>query len=240
MPDEFVRTAIKAVSLSGDIKLNTALDILSMCKCTQNLSLLPDCDGYSANVASLLQVMDTLPLRVLSFQVDVCLTSSLITDTTLFGKLTHLEIDICRLFEDLDLQYVPQLTHIAMSCTISPPEKKAPSLIRRLLDHGQLQVLIIRVHYHRAFAEFLNQHALHDRRIVVATTKVYMWDDLGRAAMLLWDVADSLVMLPEPNHSASMLLHYYATTDRLSTFHRPASLSHEGNAHQWHQRFHWR
>jgi hypothetical protein len=204
MHEDFAKATIKAVEITNDVEFDTAIDILAMCKGIQNLSLVVDGDDYCDKVTSLLKHIDTLPLRVLSFQAHVPLTSALISDITVFAKLTHLEVDICRMFQNVDLQYVPQLTHIAMFHTKNIPISQAPSLIRRLLDHAPLQVLIIRVVYHREFADFLDSHGLHDRRIVVATSKLYMWDDLGRASMLLWEVAEALVKLPEPNHSTSM------------------------------------
>lgn len=203
MPADFARTSIKAVYFGGDVRFKTALEILSMCKGIEILSLVVSGDEYGENVASLLQVMDTLPIRVLSFPELVCLTSSLISDVTLFAKITHLEVDVCRMYEDLDLQDIPQLTHVAMTSSLDTPREQSPSLIRRLLDHAPLEVLIIRVGNHHDYVAFLDRHALHDRRIVVATTKLYMWESLGRAAMLLWELAEGLVKLPKPNHGMS-------------------------------------
>lgn len=203
MPADFARASIKALYVGGDVEFKTALEILSMCKGIEILSLIVSSYEYRDNVASLLHMMDTLPIRVLSFQAWVCLTSTLISDVTLFAKVTHLEFDVCRMFEDLDLQDVPQLTHVAMSSSLDTLTEQSPSLIRRLLDHAPLEVLIIRADIHRDLVAFLERHALHDRRIVVAPSKLYNWDSLGRAAMLLWEVAEALVKLPKPNHGTS-------------------------------------
>jgi hypothetical protein len=61
MPEDFAGTSIKAVSIGGDVELNTALDILLMCKGIQILSLVVEGNGYCENAASLLQLIDTLP-----------------------------------------------------------------------------------------------------------------------------------------------------------------------------------
>lgn len=149
-------------------------DFVLMCKSIQILSLVVEGNEYHKNVASLLQLIGTLPIQVLSCQADICLTSSLISNITLFTKLTHLEVDVCCMFEDLDIQYVPQLTHVTMISTLSTPNKKSPLLIRWLLDHALLEVLIICVDYHYNFVAFLDCHAIYDHRIVVTITNLYI------------------------------------------------------------------
>ncbi|KAG1886469.1 hypothetical protein F4604DRAFT_1675383 [Suillus subluteus] len=201
-PHAFAQTSIKAISLSDDVQFETAVEILSLCTGMNTLTIIPDEQDFHDKVTYLLQLMGTLPLTVLSLQVNVHPTSSLISDVAFFAKLTHLEIDRCGMLCDVDLQYFPRLTHLAIWSTFSEPDRRAPSLIKRLLSHPTLQVFIIRVDYHRNFANFLDRHMLHDPRIVLAPSRVYLWDDLGRASMLLWELADEAVKLPEPNHTS--------------------------------------
>ncbi|KAG1825324.1 hypothetical protein DFJ58DRAFT_849574 [Suillus subalutaceus] len=199
MPEKFAQASIKAISLSNGVQFRTGIEILSLCTSINTLAIIPDDECFHDNVAHLLQVMDALPLQVLSLQICVHLTSSLISGVTFFAKLTHLEVDACRMLCDVDLKYLPQLTHLAIWNEMM--DDRAASLTKRLLSHPTLEVLIFRVDYHRDFVSFLDRHMLHDPRIVLVPSRVYAWDDLGRASMLLWELADEAVKLPEPNHN---------------------------------------
>jgi hypothetical protein len=65
-PQDFSPTSIQAMSLSGDIQLNTAMEILSLCTGIKNLSVISESKDFHNNVAPVLQTMDALPLKVLS------------------------------------------------------------------------------------------------------------------------------------------------------------------------------
>jgi hypothetical protein len=207
-PQDFSQTSIQAMSLSGDIQLNTAMEILSLCTGIKNLSVISESEDFHNNVAPVLQTMDALPLKVLSLQIGTNITSSLISDLTFFSKLTHLELEEDGILRNLDLQYFPSLTHLSIWGIMDQKESTTASLMKRILSHPPLQALVIRVDYHRNFAAFLDRHMLYDRRIVLATWRVQLWDDLGRACMLFWELVDECINLPAPNHSPSILTIY--------------------------------
>ncbi|KAG1720975.1 uncharacterized protein EDB91DRAFT_1088616 [Suillus paluster] len=205
MHEEFAKTSVKSLSLSGDVQVSTIIDILCLCTGINHLSLIPDHDDFQSDIAPLLQLLDTLPLKVLSLQVAVQLTSPSISNVTFFAKLTHLEIDPSDMLQHADMACFPQLTHLSLWSSFHHPRDRIPSLVKRILCHPTLQVLIFRVTYHRNLAKFLDDNMLNDPRIVLAPPKVYLWDDLGRSSMLLWELAEERVASAEPNHSSSIL-----------------------------------
>ncbi|KAG1790115.1 uncharacterized protein HD556DRAFT_1310898 [Suillus plorans] len=199
--EEFAETVIKAISLSGDINVVTIMDILSLCKGIKNLSLRPQNDFLEDEVAPLLQLLDTLPLKVLSHQIGVPFTSSLISNVTLFAKITHLEVDDPNMLRDVQMSCFPQLTHLSLWGSSYKSGTNIPSLVKNILANATLEVIIFRVEQHQQFADFLNIHELNDPRIVLATSRIYLWDDLGRSCMLFWELAEEKAKSPNPNHN---------------------------------------
>jgi hypothetical protein len=204
MYQEFSKTSIKAMSLSGDIRRTTIIEILSLCTGINNLTLQSENNYDDEDITPLLQVLNYLPLTVLSLQIEDPLTSSSISNVTVFTKLTHLEIDDADMLRHLQMECFPQLTHLSLWGNLYHPGVNVLSLVNRLLSHPTLQVLIFRVDCHRKFATFLDRHGLHDPRIILAPARVYLWDSLGRACMLLWELAEEKTKLREPNHSQSI------------------------------------
>ncbi|KAG1844920.1 hypothetical protein C8R48DRAFT_780144 [Suillus tomentosus] len=201
MPEEFAEKSIKAICLSGDVEFNTVMEILSLCKGIKNLALLPDSEDFQKDVSTVLQSLDALPLKVLSLQIGVHLTDTLISHASYLSTITHLEIDRYSMTRDIDIQRFPNLTHLAIWSTINSQEGMKPSLLKRLLSHPALEVLVLRAEGHKTLAEFLERHMIYDPRIVLATSRVYIWDDLGRACMTFWELADEKANLTEPNHN---------------------------------------
>jgi hypothetical protein len=197
--------SIKSMSLSGDMDGTTIVEILSLCTGINNLALLCECDEFSKDKAPVLQALDALPLKVLSLQIDFRLSRSSITSVTVIARLTHLEIDDNNMLSHLDMESLPRLTHLALWGTTYDPAGNLPSLVKRLLSHPTLQILIFRTNRHKQFVRFLELHKLSDPRIIIAPQQVYLWDDLGRASMLLWEIAEEKAKLREPNHSQSIL-----------------------------------
>lgn len=202
--EEFATSSIKAMSLSGDINVAMILDIFSLCKGINNLSLHPHCDLIDYEVPTLIQLLDTLPLKVLSLQIGVPLTSSLTSNVTLFAKITHLEVDDPHMLRDIQMASFPQLTHLSLWGSLIKPGLNIPLLVINILSHITLEVVIFRIEHHQQFADFLDRHELNDPRIVLATPRRYLWDDLGRSCMLFWELAEEKVKLCEPNHSTSL------------------------------------
>ncbi|KAG1766502.1 hypothetical protein EV702DRAFT_1050670 [Suillus placidus] len=224
MHQEFSKTSIKAISLTGDVEGMTIMDILSLCTGITNLVVMPD-ESVCGNQAPLLQLLDALPLKVLSLQVCVELTHSSITNSTIFAGLTHFETDDPDMLQCVDIAFFPPLTHLALQGLKFNPARKMQRIVNRLFQSPTLKVLIFCIKHHQQFAKVLYKLDIHDSRIVLAPHKSYCWDDLGCACMLLWDLADETAQLLEPNHSQSIL----ATVkwrDGLMSSHRTSLLLH--------------
>ncbi|KAG2045935.1 hypothetical protein BDR06DRAFT_977849 [Suillus hirtellus] len=199
--EEFATSSIKAMSLSGDINVALIMAILSLCKGINNLSLRPHFDMIDNEVPPLIQLLDTLPLKVLSLQIGVPFTSSFTSNVTLFAKITHLEVDDPHMLRDISMASFPQLTHLSLWGSSIKPGLNIPLLVTNILSHITLEVVIFRIENHKQFADFLDRHELNDPRIVLATPRRYLWDDLGRSCMLFWELAEEKAKLREPNHN---------------------------------------
>ncbi|KAG2360976.1 hypothetical protein BDR07DRAFT_1377593 [Suillus spraguei] len=187
------------MSLSGEIDGTTIIELLSLCTGINNLVLLCESNYFEKDTAPLLQVLDTLPLDILSLQMDVSLTPSSIANTNVFARLTHLEITEEGIFKHLKMNAFPRLTHLALW---GGPlrNQNGLKLIKHILSHATLQLLLLHVRPHRQLAKFLDINNIDDPRIVLAPCEIYVWDSLGRASMLLWELADEKVKLRVPNH----------------------------------------
>ncbi|KAG1859404.1 hypothetical protein C8R48DRAFT_673948 [Suillus tomentosus] len=179
MPEEFAEKSIKAICLSGDVEFNTVMEILSLCKGIKNLALIPDSEDFQKDVSTVLQILDALPLKVLSLQIGVHLTDTLISHASYLSTITHLEIDIYSMTRDIDIQCFPNLTHLVIWSTINSQEVMKPLLLKQLLSYPALEVLVLRAEGHKTLAEFLECHMIYDPHIVLSTSRVYIWDDLG-------------------------------------------------------------
>jgi hypothetical protein len=194
------------MSLSGDIDVTDILEILSLCTGINNLALMPDRDRLSKEQgASVLRALNALPLKVLSLHINFRLNRDSITSITFIARLTHLDIDDEDMLSHLDLESLPQLTHLALWGTLYNPNANVPSLVKRLLSHPTLQTLIFRTRVHKEIVDYLDLHKINDPRIIIAPEQVFTWDDLGRASMLLWEIADGRAKVREPNHSQSIM-----------------------------------
>jgi hypothetical protein len=129
--------------LSGNIQLNTAMEILSLSTDIKNLSVISESEDFHNNVAPVLQIIDALPLKVLSLQIGTNTTLSLISDITFFAKLTHLEIEEDGMLYNLDLQYFPSLTHLSIWGIMDYKESMTVSLVKQILSYPPLQALIM-------------------------------------------------------------------------------------------------
>jgi hypothetical protein len=204
---DFVMTSIKSISLSGDINGTTIVEILSLCTGINTLAILCDSEEFQMyDKEPILQALDALPLNVLSLQMDLRLIRYYIPSVTVvMSRLTHLEIDDNRMLSSVDMKFLPRLTHLALVGTTYDPSDNLPSLVKRLLSHPTLQILIFCTNQHSEFSNFLDIHKLHDPRMILAPRRQYSWDDLGRASMLFWEIAEDVAKLREPNHSKSIL-----------------------------------
>lgn len=200
-------TSIKSISLSGDINGTTIVEILSLCTGINTFSICCNSEEFQTfDEKPILQALDALPLNVLSLKVGLRLTRYYIPSvTSVMSRLTHLEIDDNRMLSSIDMKYLPRLTHLALVGTTWDPQDNLPSLVKRLLSHPTLLILIFCTSEHGKFAKFLDIHKLHDPRMILAPKKHYLWDDLGRASMLFWEIAEETAKLREPNHSKSIL-----------------------------------
>ncbi|KAG2108872.1 hypothetical protein DEU56DRAFT_762503 [Suillus clintonianus] len=198
MHEAFAKTSISAMYLEGHIQGITAIQILSLCKGIKNLALEIKNEDLK-DLSSLQPVLDALPLTVLHMHMGITLTEDSVTTTAFFSHLTHLDVDNKDMLQHVRLECFPRLTHLALWGALVGTEPIIVSLIRRLLDHPTLEVLIFREH-HKQLASFLEWNSIQDSRIVIAPQSVYMWDDLGRASMLLWEIAEQKVNRAKPNH----------------------------------------
>ncbi|KAG2108268.1 uncharacterized protein F5147DRAFT_652984 [Suillus discolor] len=162
MHQEFSKMSIKALSLLGDIQRTTIMEILSLCTGINNLTLQSNNNDDDDDIAPLLQVLNYLPLMVLSLQIEVPLTSTSISNVTIFTKLTCLKIDDADMLQHLEMECFPQLTHPSLWGSLFHPGVNVPSLVNRLLSHPTLWVLIFCVDCHQHFATFLDYHRIHN------------------------------------------------------------------------------
>ncbi|KAG2121476.1 hypothetical protein DEU56DRAFT_760651 [Suillus clintonianus] len=188
------------MSLCGDIKGTTIMEILSLCTGITNLSLTPDKIEFDNVEATLLPLLDSLPLKVLSLRVGVVLTRSSVTNSTVFAGLTHFETDDIDAVHRIQTSYFPRLTHLVLNAIPCSSAYWMRMAVERVLRHPPLQVLVFRVRSHRQFAKSLVKLDINDPRIVLAPPIVCGWDDLGRACMLFWDIIDETAQLSQPNH----------------------------------------
>ncbi|KAG2045581.1 hypothetical protein BDR06DRAFT_1015505 [Suillus hirtellus] len=201
MYEEFATMSVKAMSLSGDVNVATIIEILSLCKGINNLYLRPYRNVIDNDVAPLMTILDTLPLQVLSLQIGVPVMSCLTSNITAFDRITHLESDDTSMLLDVPMSSFPQLTHLSLWGSSNKSGTDISSLVTNILSHPTVQVVVFRVEHHQQFADVLDRHNLNDTRIVLATPRRYLWDDLGRSCMLFWELAQEKAALREPNHN---------------------------------------
>lgn len=179
------------------------IKILSICRGIENLSLSSEDHDNFRGLTSLFHALDTLPLTALCLNFGITLTNFSMADVNTFARLTHLEIGDVDMLQHVDMEVFPMLTHLALWPLFYNPGVDVPGLVKRLLRHATLEVLLFRVERHRECASFLERHALCDSRIIIAASEICPWDDLGRGAMLHWELAEERVKLPGPNHGQS-------------------------------------
>ncbi|KAG1720418.1 uncharacterized protein EDB91DRAFT_1257007 [Suillus paluster] len=201
MHEEFARTSINAMFLHGDIQGTTMIEILSLCTGISNLALASNTDPVHKNLSFLQPVLDALPLTALHLQIGFTLTDSSIANVNVFSRLTHLDIDDHDFFQHVRIESFPRLTHLALWGDLIRRENKMASSIQRLLNHPTMQVILLRSDDHGRLADFLEEHAFNDPRIVIGPEKQYSWDFLGRGYMLLWEIAEAKAKILEPNHN---------------------------------------
>jgi hypothetical protein len=189
MHKEFAQTSLKAMSLSMEVRGATIMEILSLCAGVENLALLPRSDDFFDDGAPLRKLLAVIPLKVLTFQLIIFVDHA--SAVNIFATLTHLEIDNDDVIEHIEMDSLPWLTHLSLWWRSDSTWANVSSFVKGILTRPTLQVLFFRVEYHAYVAWILEyREKVFDPRIVLAPSSLYLWDELGRASMLLWEVTE--------------------------------------------------
>jgi hypothetical protein len=201
---DFAHEYITSLFLVGSIEISTLVEILSLCNGISCLVLLVSTISSATAVSSLLQALDTLPLKSLQLSMDVDVSTSFST-SNVFKHLTHFDTHDHRMLEKLHagLDCLDSLTHL---CVVLRLEKCDPLAVIHLIGNLRIQILAFRVEDpHHAVERFLEDHRLLDRRIVLLPIQLTNWAMLGQGEMLMWQLAEDLVKLPMPQKSKTFI-----------------------------------
>lgn len=131
--------------------------------------------------------------------------SVLISNVTVFVRITHPEVDNTSMLLDVPILFFPQLMHLSLWGSSNILGTNILALVMKIVSHPTVQVVVFCVKHHTQFADVLDQHNLNGTCIMLATLRQYLWDDLGCSCMLFWELVQEKATLCEPNHSTSHL-----------------------------------
>ena len=191
-PQQFQRM-VNSLCIKGDVQLNTAAGILSLCRGTTSLALWIAPSDFSGEMNPLLHSLNALPLVSLSLSISLILNSSScisLSTIPVFSSLTHLEIlnNWVLWGSTVGLQDLDRLTHL---CLHVDTRRTNPALVKSLLDDSRFRVFAFRTSEdHATVRKFLERSDLVDPRIVLVH---HSWSDFRADDMSLWRNTEQIV-----------------------------------------------
>jgi len=196
-PSNLSEGVVQSLCIEGDVLLNTAANILSLCGSTKNLALWITPSNLAGEPSPLLHPLNVLPLTSLSLSISHIFDHTpliSLSTVSVFSKLTHLEIlnGWVLWSSTVGLEHLQQLTHL---CLHVHTKRTKPTLVMSLLRNLRLQILVFRASEDlKTVQSFLECSDLIDPCIVLVNyAPVNLNDFRSDNITSLWQNAEQIV-----------------------------------------------